>query len=40
MSITISQEKSGFQPSLRILEELRLLEKVAKNIIVGSKKEL
>jgi len=37
MAITISQEKSGFQPSLRIIEELKLLEKVAKNVIVGSK---
>ncbi|WP_193198664.1 hypothetical protein [Nostoc sp. MG11] len=38
MAVTISQENSGFKPSLRIVEELKLLEKVAKNVIVGSKK--
>ncbi|MBD2436237.1 hypothetical protein [Nostoc sp. FACHB-110] len=37
MTITISQDKSGFKPSARLVEELQLLEKVAKNIIVGSK---
>lgn len=37
MAITISKDKSGFKPSSRIIEELKLLEKVAKNIIVGSK---
>ncbi|MBD2605922.1 hypothetical protein H6G81_15685 [Scytonema hofmannii FACHB-248] len=37
MAVTISQDKSGFKPSLRIVEELKLLEKVAKNVIVGSK---
>lgn len=38
MTITINRGQSNFQPSLRILEELKILEKVAKNIIVGSKK--
>jgi hypothetical protein len=37
MTITISQEKSGFEPNSRLLEELKLLEKVAKNVIVGCK---
>lgn len=37
MTVTINQEKSGFQPSARLQEELNILEKVAKNIIVGSK---
>lgn len=37
MAITISQDKSGFKPSARLLEELQHLEKVAKNIIVGGK---
>jgi len=37
MTITISQDKSGFKPNTRLLEELQLLEKVAKNILVGSK---
>ncbi len=37
MTVRISQDKSGFQPSSRIIEELKLLEKVGKNIIVGSK---
>ncbi|MBO3460366.1 hypothetical protein G7B40_018200 [Aetokthonos hydrillicola Thurmond2011] len=37
MAVTISQEKSGFKPSARIIQELKLLEKVAKNVIVGSK---
>lgn len=37
MTIAINQDKSGFKPSARLVEELQLLEKVAKNIIVGSK---
>jgi hypothetical protein len=37
MAVTIGQEKSGFKPNQRIIEELKLLEKVAKNVIVGSK---
>ncbi|MEH1788521.1 MAG: hypothetical protein V7L23_23795 [Nostoc sp.] len=37
MTVTINQEKSGFQPTARLLEELNILEKVAKNIIVGNK---
>lgn len=37
MTITINQDKSGFKASARLVEELQLLEKVAKNIIVGSK---
>lgn len=37
MTVTISQEKSEFKPNARLLEELKLLEKVANNIIVGSK---
>jgi hypothetical protein len=37
MTVTINQEKSGFKATPRLLEELNILEKVAKNIIVGSK---
>jgi hypothetical protein len=37
MTVTINPDQLGNQPSSRILEELKLLEKVAKNIIVGSK---
>ncbi|MHC5740167.1 MAG: hypothetical protein ACYTXH_36085, partial [Nostoc sp.] len=37
MTVTINQEKSGFQPTTRLLEELNILEKLAKNIIAGSK---
>ncbi|MCX7595374.1 MAG: hypothetical protein N2235_16765 [Fischerella sp.] len=37
MTITINPDQLGNQPSSRIIEELKLLEKVAKNIIVGSK---
>jgi hypothetical protein len=37
MTITINQEKSKFLASGRLLEELKILEKVARNIIVGSK---
>jgi Prokaryotic E2 family E len=37
MTITISQDKFEFKPAARLIEELKLLEKVAKNIIVGTK---
>ncbi len=37
MAVKISQDKLEFQPSRRLLAELQLLEKIAKNIIVGSK---
>lgn len=37
MTIVISDRKTGFSPSKRIIEELKLLEKTAKNIAVGSK---
>ncbi len=37
MTITISSNISGFQPAPRIIAELKVLEKVAKNIIVGCK---
>jgi hypothetical protein len=37
MTITINPDQFGNQPSSRIIEELKLLEKVAKNIIAGSK---
>lgn len=37
MTITIASGQSGFQPTARILAELKLLEKAAKNVIVGSK---
>ncbi len=37
MTITISQDKFEFKPTARLIEELKLLEKVAKNIIVGTK---
>lgn len=37
MTITINSGKYNFQPSERIIQELTLLEKVAKNIVVGKK---
>ena len=37
MTITINTGSTKFKPSNRIKTELKLLEKVAKNIIVGSK---
>jgi Prokaryotic E2 family E len=37
MTITISQDKSEFQPTSRLIEELKLLEKAAKNVVVGNK---
>lgn len=37
MTVKISKDNGGFQPSQRLLKELKLLEKVAKNIMVGSK---
>jgi hypothetical protein len=37
MTITIAAKNTDFQPTSRIMEELKLLEKVAKNIIVGCK---
>ncbi|BAZ08561.1 hypothetical protein NIES4071_03660 [Calothrix sp. NIES-4071] len=37
MAITISQDKSEFQPTSRLIEELKLLEKAAKNVVVGNK---
>lgn len=37
MTITISRGQLGFKPSARIFSELNLLEKVTKQIIVGSK---
>jgi hypothetical protein len=37
MTVTINEEQSGLKVNSRILEELKILEKVAKNIIVGFK---
>lgn len=37
MTITINHSQSGFKPSDRIIAELKILEKVAKNVIVGGK---
>jgi hypothetical protein len=37
MTIAIDRARPEFIPSSRLLEELKLLEKVAKNIIVGRK---
>ena len=37
MTITISQDKLELQPTPRLIEELKILEKLAKNIIVGNK---
>jgi len=37
MAILINDDKLGTEPSPRIIEELQLLEKVAKNVIVGYK---
>lgn len=37
MSIIINPGKSNFSPNQRIIIELQLLEKVAKNIVVGKK---
>jgi hypothetical protein len=37
MTITINEEQLGFKINSRILEELKILEKVAKNIITGFK---
>ena len=37
MSLQINPGQTGFQPSARLLTELKLLEKVAKNVQVGSK---
>ncbi|MGA9377276.1 MAG: hypothetical protein WBV73_00620 [Phormidium sp.] len=37
MAIAINSHQSAFQPSVRLIAELKLLEKPAKNIIVGSK---
>ena len=37
MAIAISPGISGFQPAARIIAELRVLEKVAKNAVVGCK---
>ncbi len=37
MAITISSGQSAFQPTARIIAETKLLEKPAKNVIVGSK---
>ena len=37
MTISISNSPTGFYPDSRMLMELKILEKVAKNIVVGSK---
>lgn len=37
MTVTINRKPSGFKLSSRLQSELKLLEKAAKNIIVGSK---
>jgi hypothetical protein len=37
MTIQINPGSSGYQPNSRIIIELKLLEKVARNIIVGKK---
>lgn len=37
MTIRINPGRSGYQPNARVITELKLLEKVAKNIIVGRK---
>lgn len=37
MTIQIHPGSSGYQPSSRIIAELKLLQKVARNIIVGQK---
>ena len=37
MTISISDRRSAFIPNSRLIQELKLLEKVAKNIVVGEK---
>lgn len=37
MTIAINPGQTSFQPSTRLLTELKLLEKVAKNVLVGGK---
>ena len=37
MTISMSNSPTGFYPDARMLMELKILEKVAKNIVVGSK---
>lgn len=37
MTAIINHSQSGFQPNARILAEIKLLEKVAKNVIFGRK---
>jgi hypothetical protein len=37
MAIIINEDKLGFLPSDRIIEELKILERVAKNAIIGCK---
>jgi hypothetical protein len=37
MAISIKSTHSAFQPTARIIAEIKLLEKPAKNVIVGSK---
>ncbi|HCA94526.1 MAG TPA: hypothetical protein DEP38_07630 [Cyanobacteria bacterium UBA9226] len=37
MTITINSRTSGFQPTARLTAELKILERVAKNAIVGGK---
>jgi hypothetical protein len=37
MTITISNSSTDFYPDTRTISELKLLEKVAKNVVVGSK---
>ncbi len=37
MAIAISAGISGFHPAARIIAELKVLEKVAKNVVVGCK---
>ena len=37
MTITINPSQGKFSPTQRLLQEFKLLEKVAKNLVVGSK---
>ena len=37
MTITINPSQAKFSPTQRLLQEFKLLEKVAKNLVVGSK---
>lgn len=37
MTISISDHKSAFVPDYRLIQELKLLERVAKNIVLGEK---